>query len=172
MKKTALLFALVLSIQINAKTISDFRALFIYQFTKLIEWPEETRKGMFRIGVIGSFEAYKGISDITMGRNVGSQNIEVMNVMSISQLPLTEFHILLVGEDFCNSESIKEINAKLKSKSTLIIAEKLNYNGDDVCIRFEGHNTDFKYWYTYPTMLSKGLKCSQDFLLLGKKVNQ
>lgn len=167
----SLILTIIISIQLTARSSSDVRSLFIYQFTKLIEWPKDAQSGMFRIGVIGSFEAYKDIMDIAMGRNVGNQNIEVMNIMSISQIPLSEFHILLIGEDLCNPEAIQKINKVLTSKSTLVIAQKMNYTGNDVCIRFEGNNTDFTYTYMYTEIQQKHLKCSQDFLLLGKKEN-
>lgn len=169
MKRLLILLLLIVNIYVTARTATDVKALFIYQFTRLIDWPDETKTGMFRIGVIGSFKSYKEIMGVAMGRNVGSQNIEVMNVMSIDQLSLTEFHILVVGEAFCTPEKIQEINAKLKSKSTLVIANKVNYSNNDVCIGFEGEGQNFKYFYTYPSIQSKGLKCSQDFLLLGYK---
>ncbi len=171
MKKILLLLLLFMYVNLYARTQNDMRALSIYQFTKLIEWPSNSKTGMFRIGVLGSFADYKELSDVTLGRNVGSQNIEVMNVMSLNQLNLTDFHILLIGDSFCSAEYIKEISAQLKGKSTLIIANKLNYSGNDVCIGFVGEGQSMKYYYTFPAIQAKGLKCSQNFLQLGRRID-
>ncbi|MDA3894475.1 MAG: YfiR family protein [Salinivirgaceae bacterium] len=169
MKRTLLMLILFVSIGLFARNSTDIKALFIYQFTRLIDWPEDTKSGMFRIGVIGSFHDYKEIMEVAMGRNVGSQNIEVMNIMAINQLSLTDFHILVVGEAFCTPEKIMEINVQLKGKSTLLISNKVNFVSNDVCIGFEGDGQNFKYVYAFPSIKGKGLKCSQDFLLLGQK---
>lgn len=169
MKRTSVIILLFLSLFGSARTSTDIKALFIYQFTRMIDWPQCSKTGMFRIGVIGSFQSYKDISDIAMGRNVGHQNIEVMNVMAINQLNLTDFHILVVGDAFCTPEKLHQINKVLENKPTLIISNKINYSGEDVCIGFEGNGEDFKYYYIRDLIDKKGLKCSQDFLLLGKK---
>ena len=169
MKKIAFIGLMFLSIALQARVQNDPRALIIYQFTKLIDWPAGTKNGMFRIGVLGSLAGYKDLSDVTMGRNVGSQNIEVMNVMSISQLKLATFHILLVGDDFCTPEKMAVINEQLKGKATLVVAQKVNYTGTGICIGFEEIGQRYKYTYKTSSIESKGLKCSQDFLLMGKK---
>jgi len=169
MRKIALIGMMFLCINLNARNQNDVKSLIIYQFTKLIDWPANTKSGMFRIGVIGSFADYKELSEVTMGRNVGSQNIEVMNIMNINQLQLADFHILVVGETFCTNEKLKEINAQLKGKSTLVIANKANFTSNEICIGFEGDGQKYKYIYTQSLIQAKGLKCSQDFLLMGKK---
>lgn len=164
-----LLIGLLLLIATSGKSQSnnDIKALYIYQFTKMINWPSETKTGMFRIGVLGSFDAYKEISDVTMGRNVGSQNIEVMNVFSIQQLPITEFHMLLVGDDYCTVEKLNAVKANLKSDATLIITSKINYSNSLACIGFEGQGKSFQYNYSENCIKTSGLAYSKEFLSLG-----
>lgn len=163
------IISLLMLITVAAKSQSDagIKALFIYQFTKMIDWPSETKTGMFRIGVLGSFDSYKEISEVTMGRNVGSQNIEVMNVFSIQQLPITEFHILLVGDEYCTPEKLEEINSTLKSRATLIITSKANYSNQQACIGFEGEGKNFAYNFSEDCITNKGLACSKEFRSLG-----
>lgn len=165
----ALFISLILASPINARTKKNAKALFIYQFTKLIDWPAETKTGMFRIGVMGSFESYKQIMDVAMGRNVGRQNIEVMNLMGIDQLSLADFHILVVCKEFCTPDKLKDINTRLSGKNTLIIAHKANYPGNYVDIGFEVNGQKIKYYYAEELIRSKDLKCSRDFLQLGQK---
>lgn len=141
----------------------------IYQFTKLIDWPANTKAGMFRIGVLGSPDVYIELSEVAMSRTVGSQNIEVMNVMSINQLQIAPFHILVVCESFCNSEKFKEINTQLQGKPTLVITYKPNYKNYYSSIGIESDGLKYRYNYNQSLIQSKGLKCSKDFLMMGKK---
>lgn len=161
----SLLFSITLSCY--AQPNNGTKALYIYQFTKMINWPTETKSGMFRIGVLGSFDAYKEISEVTMGRNVGSQNIEVMNVFSIDQLSIAPFHILFIGDDYCTTEQLQQISTKLKSKATLIITSKQNYSHTLACIGFEGTGRDFTYNFSKDCISTKGLAYSKEFISLG-----
>jgi len=169
MKKIALTLIIITSIAANARNTSSIKALFIYQFTRMIEWPIETKKGMFRIGVLGSFDMYKEISDATLGRNVGVQNIEVMNIMDISQLNLTNYHILVIGDNLCNQYRINEINAKLKGTSTITITLKDNYLNNKIAIGFKKEGEQFSYCYSLLLIKNKGLQISKDFISLGEK---
>ena len=169
MKRVIILFFIFMPfLGANASAPNNLQSLFIYQFTKLIDWPAETKTGMFRIGVIGSFEAYKELMDVTMGRKVGRQNIEVMNLMNIDQLTLTDFHMLVVCEKYCSPQKLNEINARLKDQNTLIIAHEVNYAGDYADIGFKTDEERIDYIYNQELMHMKGLKCSRDFLKLGQ----
>lgn len=168
MKKACIILFVFLSLQSFSRTQNATKAVFIYQFTKLINWPSQTKSGMFRIGVLGSFDAYREISDLTLGRTVGKQNIEVMNVVNISQLDLTSFHMLIVGEPYCTPENLSIITKMLIGKTTLLITHKLNFINYNACIGFTGNDKQLQYVYSQDKIQSLGLTCSKSFLQLGE----
>ena len=55
MKKLILAVSIVLTLNgiVNAQ-VSRFQAMYIYNFSRMVEWPNEYKNGNFEIGVIGN----------------------------------------------------------------------------------------------------------------------
>jgi hypothetical protein len=122
MKKTlatvvALLFASVAYMQ---TTIPKAQTLFIYNFSRLIEWPANYRSGPFVIGVLGYAEVAPELEFYTKGKKVGAQDISVVRFKSAKEI--SNCHILFVPFD--KTRQLPEILGVLNEKSTLIITEK------------------------------------------------
>lgn len=122
MKKTfitviALLFSSVAYMQ---TTIPKAQTLFIYNFSRLMEWPLNYRSGPFVIGVLGAVEITSELELYTKGKKVGTQDINVMRFKSTKEI--TNCHILFVP--FEKTKQLPEILGIVNDKSTLIITEK------------------------------------------------
>lgn len=114
-------------------TQSSSKALFIFNFATLIDWPEVYRKGDFIIGTLaGTNGVYDQLTVKTSGKSIGSQSIVVKKFAS--RTDIDKAHILFVGED--KSDQIGAITAQLKSKSTLIVTEKEGYLNKGAVINF------------------------------------
>ena len=74
-----------------------FKALFMYNFTKYIEWPQAKQSGDFVIGVIGNSAIVGELETIAQKKTVGAQAIKVKQVSSAEDL--TKMHIVYVTED-------------------------------------------------------------------------
>jgi hypothetical protein len=101
-------------------SIAQAQAVFIYNFTRLIEWPSDYKTGDFVIGVYNSGELYSEIKNFTTGKMVGSQPISVVKY-STSQA-ITKCHILFVP--FGKTKELSTILGILGGAKTLIITEK------------------------------------------------
>ncbi len=66
--------------------VDKFKALYMYNFTRYLEWPEEKQKGDFIIGVYGSSPIISELNIIAQKRNVGVQPIVVKKITSVSEL--------------------------------------------------------------------------------------
>jgi len=114
-----MLFALKLSFsQVN--TISQAQAMFIYNFSRLIQWPTGSSNGEFVIGVVGDNEFYKTLVSFITNKKVGSQSISVKafeDPQSISRC-----HIVFVGDSRIGK--LNEVISKLQGSNTLIVTEK------------------------------------------------
>ena len=134
MKKTlftiiALLFASVAYMQ---TTIPKAQTLFIYNFSRLIEWPANYRSGPFIIGVIGASEVTVELESYTKGKKVGAQDINVIRYKTPQEI--TTCHILFVP--FAKTKQVPEILGILNGKSTLIITEKAGALDEGSAINF------------------------------------
>jgi hypothetical protein len=113
----ALFFASVAYMQ---TTIPKAQTLFIYNFSRLIEWPVNYRTGPFVIGVLGAVEITSELELYTKGKKVGTQDINIIRYKTVKEI--TNCHILFVPFD--KTKQMPEILGMLNDKSTLIITEK------------------------------------------------
>ena len=104
------------TIDTNAK----IKAVFIYNFTKYIEWPQPYKEGDFTIGVIGETSLYSELIKMTETKKVANQTLEVKKYNSLSDV--SKCHILYVCKD--KSPQLSEILKKIKNNSTLIVTEE------------------------------------------------
>jgi hypothetical protein len=125
----ALLFASVAYMQ---TTIPKAQTLFIYNFSRLIEWPVNYRSGPFVIGVLGAVEITMELELYTKGKKVGTQDINIIRYKSAKDIATC--HILFVPFD--KTKQMPEILGILNGKSTLIITEKNGALEDGSAINF------------------------------------
>ena len=109
-----------LSMQNQPDLNSKVRALYIYNFTNMVEWPKELRSGNFNIGVLGESNLYNELNTKYAGKSVGSQSIKISQFKSSGDVSVC--HILFITKEFNNK--IGELVKKFKPKSTLIVTEK------------------------------------------------
>jgi hypothetical protein len=122
MKKivTTLIALLLASTAFMQTSIPKAQTLFIYNFSRLIEWPAKDRTGNFIIGVLGTSDIATELELYTKGKKVGMQNIEIVRYKLPAEIQ--QCHILFIT--FSKTKLMAEINSMITGKSTLLIAEK------------------------------------------------
>jgi hypothetical protein len=125
----ALFFASVAYMQ---TTIPKAQTLFIFNFSRLIEWPASYKTGPFVIGVLGSSEVAGELETYTKGKKVGSQDISVVRYKTAQEI--STCHILFIP--FSKTKQVGEILGVLSGKSTLIITEKSGALDEGSAINF------------------------------------
>ena len=101
----------------------DYRAqsLYIYKFTKYINWPEEKTKGDFIIGVYGNSPIFEELILMASLKKAGNeQTIEVKEVIQDEDLSI--YHIVYIAAS--KSRQIKIISEQIGENSVLIVAER------------------------------------------------
>ena len=115
-----------------------FKALFVYNFTKNIDWPSSATQGDFVIGILGNTPIYDELIEIAKKKTVVNQKIIVKKFQSESDL---------------------------KSKPTLIITDRATIKGSDINFFETDYELQFNI---YPgTIERKGLKVSKQLLQLS-----
>ena len=148
-------------------TRSPVKALYLYNFATLIDWPADDRKGNFVIGVYGSKEGvYDNLKTKFEGKAIGSQEIVIKNFTSSSQID--EAHILYVTP--MKSSSYPSLETKFKNKSTLMVTEKDGYLSKGAAINFVVSGTSQKFEINKSNAKKHKLIIADRLLNLASKV--
>lgn len=101
-------------------TNAKMKAVFLYNFTRYIEWPESYKKGNFVIGLYGKTPVEPEINKVAETKKAVDQTIEVVHFNSLSDL--SKCHMLYVSKE--KSSDLAQVVQKTKGNSTLIITEQ------------------------------------------------
>lgn len=106
------------SAQVN--TVSQAQSMFIYNFSRLIQWPASYNTGEFVIGVMGNNDLYYTLTSYVANKKVGSQPISVKQFNDPADI--TKSHIIFIGNTKIGK--LNEVIAKLQGSNSLIITER------------------------------------------------
>lgn len=108
-------------IERSERANARIKTIYIYNFTKYIEWPKSYKDGKFVIGVLGSNAyLYDELTKMAISKTAGSQKIEVKSLSSAQAA--SQCHIVYVLNT--NSDKLKDIVSVAKGKSILIVTDK------------------------------------------------
>lgn len=96
------------------------KAVYVYNFTKLINWASECSNGDFIIGVIGNNPIEKTLGQIAKKKKVGNQEIRIEQIKDL--INLRKYHIIFVPYE--ESNKIGTLMDKIDNECTLIVTEK------------------------------------------------
>lgn len=140
-----------------------FKALFMYNFTKYLEWPSNKQSGDFIIGVFGKSDITEELRIIAGKKKVGTQNITIKEISVTSEL--SACHILYVPEN--QSSKIDDIASICLKSGTVLITDKpgmaktlsgINYVKVDGKQSFEVNKSNLE---------KQGVKVNSNLLTLG-----
>ncbi|MFY9307554.1 MAG: YfiR family protein [Bacteroidia bacterium] len=148
----------------NAK----IKAIYIYNFTKYIEWPESYQEGSFVIGYIGNNTALlTELSKLAASKKAGNQSIEIRNISKLDDN--SKYHIIFILAD--NSTQLAEVLAKTKGKSTLIVTEKPGLAQKGAGINFIVEDNKQKIELSKENISKYKLKVAETLVKLSNPVN-
>jgi hypothetical protein len=105
---------------LTADTNTKIKAVFLYNFTKYVEWPQAYKSGNFVIGVVGDESFSKELDLFFNPKSIGSQRFEIKSFNRASDI--SPCHMIYVSPQF--SGNLNDVLAKIKGKSTLVVTEK------------------------------------------------
>jgi hypothetical protein len=158
-------FALFLFIQglVSSAKAQDekFKAIFVYNFTKHINWP--VSEGDFMILVLGSGNIVGEIEQIALKKTVGNQPIKINRINSPGEI--NRGHILYITSS--KNEMLPDAFALAKKKNILLVTEKSNAcrGGSGINFVIQGGKLGFEI--SKSNIESCGLGVSSDLLKLG-----
>lgn len=155
------------TLTVSAQTgIPKAQAMFIYNFSRLIEWPANYKTGSFVIGVIGSTELVSELEAYTAGKKVGLQDIVIKSYKDHSEID--RCHILFLS--FSKTKMLVNVMNSLQNKSTLLISEKNGAIQEGSAINFSIIGDKLKFEISPENANKFGIKLSAKLNEMAYKV--
>lgn len=149
-------------------TNAKIKAVFIYNFTKYIEWPQEYKTGEFTIGILGENSAlFTELDKMSKLKKVSNQPFVIKSFASASQLDNP--HILYIPED--STDQLRKAIDQLKGKSTLIVTEKPGLAKQGSTINFVVQGSMQKFELNKSNATQRNLKVASALENLAISVN-
>jgi hypothetical protein len=169
--KSKFLFSLLVSVCLfcvssSIKAQDDrFKAIFIYNFTKYINWP--VSQGNFIINVLGNDGITSEIGEIATKKTVGNSKIDIIKVLSVSEIK--DCKILFVPSS--KMDLLSEVIQLAKKNNILVITEKANACKGGSCINFLNKDGKLTFEISKSNIETCGLQVSIELLKLGISVD-
>ncbi len=142
---------------------NDYRihAVFLYNFTKYVQWPTANQAGDFVIGVVGNSPIYDELTKIMTGKTAGSQKIVIKKFKNADDVG--SCHMLFVPSNI----SFESVQAKLSGKPTLLITEKPGLAQKGSNINFVIKDNKWRFELNENSTRSSGLKVASELAKLA-----
>jgi hypothetical protein len=108
------------------------KSLFLYNFIKNVDWPEDRKKGDFVVGVVGDKELYQQMNGAYAGKEINEQKLVFEYFDNISSV--TNVHILYISPE--KSKDLATHAKKLRDNKTLIVCDKEGLLSEGAVINF------------------------------------
>lgn len=95
-------------------------SVYVYNFIKYIEWPEDTKKGDFVIAIIGNSPISAELKTLAATKKANGQTIVIKQFASVAEVDKCQILYISAGK----SSVLKEAIEKTKNMSALLIAER------------------------------------------------
>lgn len=158
MKRILFLIIAIVSVNISYAQDAKYKALFISNFTKNVEWPASEKSGDFIICVVNQNEVLNHLKTSTSGKTVGTQPISVVGVKSIDEV--SKCHIIYLSFADSKAEKIQSAKDKLGSTASLIVTDRPGALKNGSCINFLLVDDKLKYEMNTEAITERKLQVS------------
>ena len=146
---------------------SMFKALFMFNFAKYIEWPNQESQKEFIIAVYGENEIIPELEKLAAARKINNKPIVIKTVKSPSEAP--EAHLFYLPTN--SSNKIDEVISFYKEKPTLIVTDKANLINKGAGINYITKGGKMKFEVKKSNITSHNLNVDPKLIALGIEIN-
>ncbi len=157
------LFFLLCPITASLAQNEMFKALFMYNFTKNVEWPADMRQGDFIIAVLGDSPVISELQKAAENKKVGQQNIVIKKIDNIGSID--KCHILYVPAN--KSNDLSSVLAKVDNKPVLLVTDKDGLAQQGACINYVVIGGKLNFEINKSRFQKQGLQMSSSLANLG-----
>lgn len=146
----------------NPNNESAIKAMFIYNFTKYIDWPQQQKEN-FTVAILGYSEVMNDMLHIASNKKVNNKSIVIKNIQQVSADE--NYEILFIPET--EKDKVKNVIELLPGKGVLLITESKNMAQQGSCINIINLDGKFRFELNEDAIRKQGLKVSNQLLTLA-----
>jgi hypothetical protein len=149
---------------------NHLKVLFVFNFSRYMDWPEITKRGDFVIGVYQGSEAL--LNEFVKScevKKVGNQKVAIRNISTLEQAKTC--HILFIPSS--SSNAISEVASALKTRPILIVSETMGALKKSSCINLfidKKSKGETKFDLNRKAIEAKGIKIENSLMPLAATV--
>lgn len=138
-------------------------SVFIYSFTRYVQWPDAYNQGDFEILVLGDSPIINELKTLAQAKKVGDRTIKVTKIKSASEIK--KCNMLFVPAD--KSAQITEVMDKVNSQSILVVTEEQGLGAKGSNINFIVKDGKLAFELNQAAVNKQGLKVSNELSRLA-----
>jgi len=166
MKKTALIFILILGINIANAQVPTAQAAYIYTISKFMKWPDEYNQGNFVIGVYTNDPVVSELKKIAKTKKYVDRDIEIKVFNSIETIEKT--HVLYIPTN--KTSDMKEILNQIRKNKTVVIGNDPDAIKFGAGINFVTDGNNINYEVKSINIIKKDIQVIKKVELMASKV--
>jgi hypothetical protein len=164
MRSLLILFCLFISTMCTfAQGVHKFQSLFIYSFTRHIQWPDAYNQGDFEILILGETGLTEELRAVAQSKKVGDRSIKITTINTVKEIK--KCNILFIAAT--KSGDIGEVITKLNTQATLLLTEEVGLGGKGSDINFIIKDNKPAIELNQQTINRKNLKVSSELSRLA-----
>lgn len=144
-----------------------FKALFMYNFTKYLEWPTEKQRGNFIIGIYGNSNVMGELAIIAQKRKIGDQTMELRKIYTVPEA--RNCHILFIPNN--RSAQLNEILKEISRAGVVVITESPGMAEKGSGLNYIKTNGNLNFEISKKNLEQQEVKVNPALLTLGVLVD-
>jgi hypothetical protein len=137
--------------------------VFIFSFTRYIQWPEAYNGGDFEILVLGDSPIVDELKSMAQVKKVGDRAIKVTKINNVSEI--RKCNILFIPS--AKSPQIAEVLAKITTQSILVVTEEQGLGAKGSNVNFVTKDGKLAFELNQGATTKQGLKVSNELSRLA-----
>ena len=146
--------------------MSQFKALFIYNFAKNVEWPSHMADEEIVISVLGSENLASELEKLARMRKVGNRSLTIEKVTNPDEIQ--DAHIVYLSDS--KSSLMPVVASYQEGQPVLLVADKKGLCNQGAGISFFTSGGKLKFEVCPRHIREHGLKVSQRLISLGEEI--
>jgi len=143
-----------------------FKALFMFNFAKYIEWPNQELQNEFVIGVYDNDPIMEELNKIALVRKINNKAIVIKRVSNPSEV--SDANIFFLPN--AASDNINQVTSYFAGKPTLIITDHPEFCNRGAGINYYTEKDKLKFEIKKSNIISHGLNMSSQLIILGTEI--
>jgi hypothetical protein len=140
--------------------------IYIYSFTRYVQWPEAYNQGDFEIVVLGDSPLFDELKVMAQSKKVGERIIKVTKIASVAEI--RKCNMLFISAD--KPEKLSDVLHKVDTQSILVVTEQAGLGAQGSCINFITKDSKLAIEINQAALTKQNLKASIELTRLATMI--